>query len=96
MPTINFPWHSVLRLGISEASHGHYCASCIVSASQGAIAPTGKLYTVLLQAGQGLPRKVAAWHGSDDHTHTSERGLSAALPITEVSQQSTQALRNVQ
>lgn len=97
MPTTRFPWHSVLLLGIDEAFHGHRCASCATNASKWVPAPIslGKLCTVLLQAGQGLTRKVAAGHGSDNHTNTSERRLSAALPITEVSQQGAQTLRDV-
>ena len=98
MPTTRFPWHSVLLLGIDEAFHGHRCASCALNASKWEPAPLspGELCTVLLQAGQGLPRQVAAWHGSDNHTSTSEWRLSAAFPITEVSQQGVQTLRNVQ
>ena len=97
MPTTRFPWHSVLLLGIDEACHGHRCGSCAMNASEWVPAPIslGKLCTVLLQAGQGLTRQVAARHGSDNHTHTSEWRLSAALPVTEVSQQGAQTLRKI-
>ena len=88
MPTTRFLWDSVLLVGISGSLRGPQCAFCIVGASRAVPAPSAldNICTVLMQAGQGLPRKVAAWHGSDNHTGTSKWRLPTALPITEVSQ----------